>query len=168
MSTDIVAALTATACAPVVFLVHVLLCRLIGARRAIRWMFVAFAAYAALVAWRLSRLPHLDHQVWLSGMATVGFWCLAYMETFSMLCRGFSLSVLVQLADHPGMTLDELMRTYGGVGAEALLGKRLGTLERLGLVDRVDGDIRLRGPIAHALSWSTAAYKRAFRLGAGG
>lgn len=168
---DLQMALAATILSPTIFVLHVFLCRALGARHAVRWMFTAFLAYLVVFVILVARRWGMHApaaQGWITGLATVGFWSLGYMEAFSMLCRGFSLNVLVQLAGRESVCLDKIIADYGGVGADVLLEKRLGSLERLGLVERTHGRIVVRGRAAAVICRLTAAYKAAFCLGAGG
>jgi hypothetical protein len=167
---DCLMPLLATVLAPMIFAIQACLCRTLGSRHAVRWMFVAFTGYIvvfAVVAHWLW-LPPCTSESWVPGLAATGFWSLMYMQVFSMLCRGFSLNVLVHCAEHRKATLPEVMANYQGVGADTLLEKRLASLERLHLIRRKPGAISLGGRSAAALSFLTAAYKRLFRLGPGG
>ncbi|MFM9058903.1 MAG: hypothetical protein ACKOSQ_07260 [Planctomycetaceae bacterium] len=168
---DLHMALAATILAPTVFVLHLILCRVFGSSRAVRWMFTAFVAYLVAFVVAVARRWGLDApsaQAWITGLAAGGFWSLGYMEAFSMLCRGFSLNVLVQAAGGEATSLEDMMAHYGGVGADALLEKRLASLERLGLIERPSGRIVARGLAAAFISPLTAAYQAAFRMGVGG
>lgn len=171
MSTELQMALAATILSPMVFVLHVFLCRVFGARHAVRWMFTAFLAYLfvfVVVTIRRWGTQFLVAEALGTGFATVGFCCLGYMEAFSMLCRGFSLNVLVQLAGRQWANLDEIIAGYGGVGADGLLQKRLASLEKLRLIDRRNSHIALRGRAAAVICRLTAAYMAVFKMGAGG
>lgn len=167
---DLQMALAATILSPTVFVLHLVLCRALGSRRAVQWMFAAFVAYLVVFVAAVARRCGLhapSAQAWITGLAAVGFWSLGYMEAFSMLCRGFSLNVLVHVAGREATTLEEIMAHYGGVGSDALLEKRLASLERLGLVERPPGRIVAQGRAAF-ISRLTAAYQEAFDMGIGG
>lgn len=65
---------------------------------------------------------------------------LGYLQVVSMLTRSISLRLLVELAEDPGATRDDLFRNYaGGRGFDWLLEKRLSGLETAGLVLRAEG-----------------------------
>lgn len=85
-----------------------------------------------------------------------------------MLCRGFSLSIMVYLAQKPNDSIHGIINNYGGVGAQALLNKRLSTLESLALVDRSTDRLRLSTAHALCLARLTLCFKRLLRLGMGG
>lgn len=66
--------------------------------------------------------------------------CVVYLELRSLLSRGYSLRILVDVLCHPeGTSLARLQDGYGnGVGLRGLLTRRIMTLSRLHLV-RFDG-----------------------------
>lgn len=72
--------------------------------------------------------------------------CIVYLELRSLLSRGYSLSILVDVLRQPeGTSLARLQDGYGdGVGLRGLLTRRIMTLSRLRLV-RFDG--RRVGPL---------------------
>lgn len=86
----------------------------------------------------------------LMRIATVSLYlagCLTVMETFSLLSRGISLRVLLDLLDSDGVgKADALGQTYGdGMGLSGLLSKRLDSMVGLGLVRRRES---LVGPLS--------------------
>lgn len=67
--------------------------------------------------------------------------CITYLEVRSLLSRGYSLRILVDLAAQGGAArVDRLKAGYGdGMGIPGLLARRVRTLERLGLL-RFEGE----------------------------
>lgn len=92
--------------------------------------------------------------------------CLVYLEIQSLLSRGYSLRILVDIAAHGGsVDIPSLKATYGGgMGVSGLVAKRLRSLNRLGLVE-LDSDsvgpLTRTGRIAAAL---TIGFRRLLRL----
>lgn len=101
--------------------------------------------------------------------AWFGFWSLGYMEFFSMLCRGFSLTILSDLQGSSPKSLEEILDQYGsGQGGRWLFRKRLEGLLRSGMVVDAEGKIRLHSDVGRCLSAATARYKGLLKLGKGG
>jgi hypothetical protein len=105
----------------------------------------------------------------LFGCAAAAFYLaglLAYLEARSLLSRGYSLRILMDIAEH-GRSIDisALKAYYGaGMGIEGLLGKRLHSLARLGLLRVHNGLVGpLTGPgrVAAAV---TSGVRRLLRL----
>ena len=156
----------------VVGILHVILCRVLGSKSSVRWMFVSFAINGAVlcVIWyRLTDDLPFDLGDWITLLAATGFLFLGYMEAFSMLCRGFSLGILVELDQRPGQTIDQLISGYGnGAGVEGLMQKRLLSLQKLGLIS-VDGSkLSLNSGAGQLISQVTWIYKSVLKLGRGG
>lgn len=114
-------------------------------------------SWRASAAWLAGLIPAGSWLVWASlgpipASLRVGAVCLflagglAYLELRSLLSRGYSLRILLDLMDKDhGETLERLRSEYGnGMGMRGLLTRRLATLARLRLV-RFDG--RWVGPL---------------------
>lgn len=127
-----------------------------------------FALYIAAVAYVWFAYFISDLMGWITLLAMSCFWCLSYMEFFSMMCRGFSLNLMVQLQQKPGLSMETLIREYGGVGVEGLLQKRLNDLEKLNFIRRENGVLHLSAGAATQIASLTAFYKKILRLGKGG
>lgn len=92
--------------------------------------------------------------------------CLVYLEIRSLLSRGYSLRILMDVAAHGGSAdIAGLKAAYGaGMGMSGLIAKRLRSLHRLGLVELASnaaGPLTRTGRIAAAL---TIGFRRLLRL----
>lgn len=153
-SNEFFAALTAAALFPCFAAGHVLWFR---RRRADAQGYsslpAAFLLYAAVwtAVYALPGPSGVSLSEWAAGLATVGFFCLGYMQVFSLTCRGFSLRILVELDKHGSLDLDGIAREYSdGRGMDWLQEKRLESMRSLDLIGR-DGEalvLRPRGALA--------------------
>ena len=149
-----------------IVIVHIALCRILGSESGVKWMFMSFGLYLlVLIAAQIWR--QYSFEGFATLLATGGFWALGYAEAFSMLCRGFSLSIMVHLADREE-TLSSLEKSYGGVGATGLWNKRLLSIQKLGLIKQDGNILSLASPRARWLSKVTMTYKELLNLGKGG
>lgn len=132
----------------------------------IRWMFTSFVLVGLIIV-----AKHLESSGVEIGVAlsTFGFWALGYMEAFSMLCRGFSLTILCDLKEKQPLSASELVRQYGGgKGAAWLLEKRMNGLLSLKFIRSENDDLILLSGKPQFLSRATSLYKRILKLGFGG
>ncbi len=133
---------------------------------------LAFALYGA--AWLLLSLLFFGRELLslprcFAGFATVGFFCLGYMQVFSLTCRGFSLRILVDLDKHGSLDIDGIMREYSdGRGLDWLYDKRLASMESLRLIRRENDTLVLRAPRGRAAAWLGIWTKRFLKIGPGG
>jgi hypothetical protein len=105
----------------------------------------------------------------VAGGSTAGFIVLAYMQVFSLTCRGFSLRVLVEIERWQGLDLDGIVREYSdGRGLDWLMEKRLAAIEKVGLIERRDGLIHVVRPWGVLAGTMGLVTKRLLRLGQGG
>jgi len=81
----------------------------------------------------------------ISAAFVFGAFVIGYMEFYSLINRGYSLSILTELASrNAAPTMDELVTGYsGGRGLDWMLRKRLQGLVSLGLVKYDGNDIML-------------------------
>ena len=84
--------------------------------------------------------------------------CIAYIELWSLLSRGYSLRILIDLLErHGAANMERLKAEYGdGAGIRGIVAKRLQTLGRLRLVylhDRDVGPLTPLGRIFAAMGW---------------
>ena len=93
----------------------------------------------------------------LTGLLIYGAFVIGYLELNSLLNRGYSMSILLQIvsSERP-LTIEEMGRAYGGErGLNWLMEKRLQGLVDLGFAKKDEGDLVLspRGKkLAHVLS----------------
>jgi len=88
------------------------------------WIFVGLVILGPLLA------PLADPRLKIGAVAFYLAACLLYMEARSILSRGYSLRILVDLDKLPGRRADRktLKDNYGGMGVTGLLAKRVRTL----------------------------------------
>ena len=105
----------------------------------------------------------------LAICSLVIFFWFGYMEAFSMICRGFSLHIIVDILQNRSLSLIEINENYAdGKGIEWLLRKRLYDLRDLRLVD-IDGDIvKIRRPFGLLIGLAGLLMKRVLKMGEGG
>ncbi len=114
-------------------------------------------------------MPSLTLPRALAGLATVGYFCLGYMQIYSLTCRGFSLRMLVDIEQRGGLDLEGVAREYSeGRGLDWLLGKRLNSMEGLGLLTRPDEDILCPTPLGQLMGRVSLFAKGLLGIGPGG
>lgn len=92
--------------------------------------------------------------------------CLVYLELRSVLSRGYSLRILLDLAGtDQGDTLERLRSDYGnGVGVRGLLVRRLQTLGRLRLLHLDGRQVGPLTPLGRVVAVAGAALRGALRM----
>ena len=104
----------------------------------------------------------------IAGLSMNAFICLSYGQAFSLVVRGFSLRMLVDIDERGELNMEQIIAGYGsGRGLDWMFEKRLAALESLGLVRREAGKVVLtrRGRRAGVFClWS----KRVINIGPGG
>jgi hypothetical protein len=104
-----------------------------------------------------------------SGLSTVGFFCLGYMQIFSLTCRGFSLCILADVRKHNGLDLNGILREYSdGRGIDWLLEKRLSSLEKLHLLQREGNTLILGRPYGLWIGTISSHVKQLLKIAPGG
>ncbi|MEM9557097.1 MAG: hypothetical protein AAGC60_22760 [Acidobacteriota bacterium] len=131
------------------------------------------ALVQSVVWWPLCRLVAnaagitLGAVDWLAGGAVLVALWLGWFQVVSVLGRGFSLQLMVELDPSP-RGLDALVACYaGGRGIDWLLDKRIRDLEGFGLAARDGETLRLTGR-GLWLARLARGYKTATGIGAGG
>lgn len=110
-----------------------------------------------------------DATDYLALLALVVFYCLGYFEAFSMLCRGFSLHILIDVFENKSLNLEKIGEHYGaGKGVEWLFDKRLGNLREMRLVKIEDGMLMLGRPWGAWVGALGLWFKKILKLGVGG
>lgn len=118
------------------------------------------------LAWEL--ITNEQFLFWfIAGICFMGFLILGYAECFSMLSRGFSLQILVDIYREKTRTLEELLAHYGGKGAQGLMERRIHNLLSLKMIEEKNGvlSITQRGFIAGKIG---NFVKNILKLGKGG
>ncbi|MBL6989668.1 MAG: hypothetical protein ISR65_07815 [Bacteriovoracaceae bacterium] len=157
-------------CSLLIPVTHVILLNLSKKEElAVRLMFISFLIVFVfyLVLFQLCLIFNLQH--FLAGSALFCFMCLGYMEAFSMLCRGFSLQIMVNIYKENGLTLGQIMSSYASnKGARWLLDKRLSSLIDAGFISRKGDEIFIQGTFAKIIAKTGIYFKRVMNLGLGG
>lgn len=92
--------------------------------------------------------------------------CLIYVEIKSLLSRGFSLRILVDLLDAGGQaSVEKLKSDYGGgIGVRGLIMKRLRTLADLGLLQLGGDEAGPLSPLGRAAALVSHRLRQWLRL----
>lgn len=92
--------------------------------------------------------------------------CIVYLELRSVLSRGYSLRILLDLVGRDqGETLQHLRSDYGnGVGVRGLLVRRVNTLARLRLLRLHSHQIGPLTPLGRVVAVTGSALRRALRM----
>ena len=148
--------------------VHVALIRVLKKpERSVGLMFVVFAFYVITMVVICARL---DLGLLMVGpMALSITICLVYMELFSMLCRGFSLAIVSVLYENGPMKTEGICALYGGGrGMVWMIEKRIDSIEKMGLVRRESGHLRVHSLAGVLIGRSARFYKELIKIGPGG
>ena len=153
---------------------HRALIAILGPARAILAMITAFfiAIFAFFLIEFYSFTDPLNPELIYSTMAgcfLLGFLLLGYMEAFSMLCRGFSLTILCEVEQRKKIPLSEVIRAYGGnAGGAWLFKKRMQGLIRSAMVIEQGETIRLGSKLGAFIAWLGLFTKKNLKMGRGG
>ena len=92
--------------------------------------------------------------------------CIVYLELRSLLSRGYSLRILLDLMGRgQGETLERLRSDYGnGVGVKGLLVRRLKTLARMRLVHLDGRRVGPLTPLGRVVAVAGSAFRRTLRM----
>ncbi|MEM8960893.1 MAG: hypothetical protein AAGD38_05405 [Acidobacteriota bacterium] len=140
-----------------------------AARRGRPWALIAGAALQALVWVAVVTLlgPRLGPADWLAGGSLLVALWLGWFQVISVLHRGFSLQLMVELAKG-AETRDELAARYAnGRGLDWLLDKRIRGLEAVKLARRHDQVLQIT-PRGLFVARIARLYKHLTGIGAGG
>lgn len=164
--------LSASLLVPVLVVSHVMLVRFKPQGKPLQLLLIAFLIYVlffiALFITQLSRGQNFYGSSLITGLSIQIFFFLGYLEFFSMVCRGFSLRILVDVYSKKAMSLENIQEGYGEKGVEWMLSKRLESLLSLGLVDLKDDTLSLKKPLAWFLGRVGLFFKKFFNMGKGG
>lgn len=159
--------LLALLASPVLVLAHITLIRF-SRQGKVRLMMGAFFIYAALWGFVSAYAIGGNPLAWIiSGGLLVGFLCLGYAEFFSMVSRGFSLQILVDVYRHKTVLLEQLLEGYGGKGMHWMIEKRIRSLELLGMMGR-RGDTLFLKKFGVIVGQAGIIVKQILNLGKGG
>ena len=105
----------------------------------------------------------------LAGFSTIAFFSLGYAEVFSMICRGFSLRILVDIFLNGPFSMDQVVSNYGeGRGVDWMMEKRISGIESMGLVKWEKGNLTIASRRALLLGKFGLWFKQILKLGPGG
>ena len=86
-----------------------------------------------------------------------------------MLCRGFSLRILVDIYTRGSMTFSQILSGYGGgQGMEWMLKKRIGSMQSVGLVEFEDQILQIKSPRGTIVGIIGNLFKKVLKMGKGG
>ena len=86
-----------------------------------------------------------------------------------MVCRGFSLRILIDIFINGPFTMDQVVSNYGeGKGVDWMIKKRIAGIESLGLVKWKNDELILVSPRALFLGKFGLWFKQTLKLGLGG
>ncbi len=154
-------------------IIHLLLINLI--RREgwhIRLMFLSFISYMALdliVKYILYGQENNFYIHLLVSISSTTFVNLFYLETFSMVARGFSMRIITDIYLNSHLDLDGISREYAqGKGIDWLLRKRLEGIKDLDLITHEGQNIKLSSKKAWLIVLFSKKFKKILNLGKGG
>ncbi|MBT3468952.1 MAG: hypothetical protein HN467_06475 [Opitutae bacterium] len=105
----------------------------------------------------------------IAGFSTVAFFSLGYAEVFSMICRGFSLRILIDIFLNGPFSMDQVVSNYGeGRGVDWMMEKRISGIESIGLVKWEKGNLTIASRRALLLGKFGLWFKQILKLGPGG
>ena len=105
----------------------------------------------------------------LSGFSIVAFICLGYAEAFSMVYRGFSLRILVDIYLKKSSSLEQIASNYaGGQGIDWMLQKRILGMKRLRAVKWEEGWLVIGSNFWFQFGKFGLWFKKIFNIGLGG
>lgn len=94
---------------------------------------------------------------------------LGYAEAFSMLCRGFSLHLILDVYNSGRISGEDAISRYGGgKGIGWMMEKRVRSMMSLGLVDFDGTSLKVKSSSGVMIGWVGLAVKRALKMGKGG
>ena len=170
---ELLAIFLAVALFPVLAMVHLILFRLKRKDSSeLPPLLLAFASYCCVwgILWLLlmGRSENVLTEL-IAGVSMVGFLCLGYMEAFSMICRGFSLTMMSDVERNGSLSFKEIIEQYGGGhGIDWLFEKRLNTLESLQMIRRESSQIEIGGIAGVMAGRLGRIVKSILRMGEGG
>ena len=123
------------------------------------WFAVSFGAWGS----------NLTFTQVIAGGSTAGFVCLAYMQVFSQICRGFSLRIIVEVDRCGKLDITGIMREYSdGRGVDWLVEKRIQVLEGLNMLIRRPDGLQVGAPRGLWVGRLGILIKRVIKPGQGG
>lgn len=131
-------------------------------------LFSSFIIVVVMMIW-IAIIQGISFIQFIYVLSWFGFWVLGYMEFFSMLCRGFSLTILCDLYPDLLKSVDDIAKYYGdGKGADWLFQKRMQGLIASKMIIQSGERLKLGSRLGKFLSVVTFSYKKILKLGKGG
>lgn len=104
----------------------------------------------------------------VAGAFLFGFLTLGYMELMFKTYRGFSHTLLTDIYRMGEASLEEILREFAeGIGKNGMIGRRLNTMEKAGLIRREEGGWVIMTSACPAAKFGVS-FKKIFFLGKGG
>jgi len=169
-SNEMLAVVTASLFSAIVPLLHIILAKLTGKEeKSIQFMFLSFFTYMLCWSAFMYAAALCSTTAIIAGLAAAGFWCLGYMEAFSMVCRGFSLRIMVDLYLREQMTFSEILTGYGdGLGVDWMLKKRIESMQKARLVELEGQVLVVKSPLGTLAGKLGNLVKKILKMGKGG
>ena len=163
------AALIAIATFPIAVLAHILLTR-IKPQRAVTFLFSSEALHLLFLGiFFRESLLNGDKLSFFSSIFTSVATFLFYTELFSWLCRGFSLSILIDIYEKKNQSRRDLILNYAsGKGADWLLEKRVDGMLRGGLLRKIDEEVAVGNGCGTFAAICGNTFKSLLKMGRGG
>lgn len=158
---------------PIKPLVHIILMRVFRRKQnPFGFLVDGFLIYALVWLGADLNFNGLNHN-WgsemIAGLSTVAFLSLGYAEVFSMVCRGFSLRIMVDVFLNGPFTMDQVISNYSeGKGVDWLMKKRISGIESLDLVKWENAYLTMSSNRGFLIGNLGLWFKRTLKLGLGG
>ena len=159
--------------APLIIIIHIVMIWVFNTSKyAIKMMFVSFLIYLFIClffAIFFYDTNFLNYKDYLACFCVIAFFCLGYMEFFSMLCRGFSLRIITDIYIRQSISAEKMISEYAdGKGIDWMFNKRLNDMSKLKLISFNGKDLSLIYPQGHFCSYASSLIKKILNLKKGG
>lgn len=169
MDRSLQAIIATVALSPLLPIIHIVIIRLLRKLpNHVVYMFVSFVFYSTVVVYYNHTIHNGFTSPTATSMACIVIICLLYAEFFSMVCRGFSLQIMVDIFTGEKTELKDLINGYAGKGIHWLLKKRIASLKSLGLIVATEKHIILSNWTALIIGRIGLGFKNLFNLPHGG
>ena len=165
--------LIALVLSPALPFLHILLLQLIRKENfGVRIMFLSFFLYYILwffFCYFYNGYVSPTSRQFISGISTIIFFCLGYMEAYSMICRGFSLRIITDIYLNNSLTANEIITEYSdGRGIDWMIRKRINSIKKLKLISFKDEYMRFQSSLGVCIGFIGIIFKKILKMGPGG
>ena len=150
--------------------IHLVICNIFpSSEKKIFFMFISFFSYFFIFLIIIKSLNLINSNLinldFFSALSLILFFCLGYMEFFSMLFRGFSLRILTDIYKYKGTNKKNIIYRYSdNKGIDWLFKKRLRSIEKLNLVNIRENKIYIKFPKGTLLAYITFFFNKLFLI----